>query len=50
MQGDFKAAAEVFDEGLVGVRFVAAQGVVDVYGGEANAERVAGKGVRCVDE
>ncbi len=42
--------AEVGDEGLVGVGFLGAEGVVDVYGGEADAEGVAREGVGGVDE
>jgi hypothetical protein len=38
VEGNVEGDAEVFDEALVGVRFFAAEGVVDVDGGEAYAE------------
>ena len=38
VEGDFEAGAEVGDELLVGVGFCAADAVVDVDGGEADAE------------
>jgi hypothetical protein len=41
VEGDVEGDAEVFDELLVGVRFFAAEMVVDVDCGEACAERVA---------
>jgi hypothetical protein len=50
VQGDFEAAAEVFDERLIGSGFCAAQGVVDVDGGEADADRVSGQVVGGVQQ
>jgi hypothetical protein len=41
MQRDFEAGAEVGDEGGVGVGFGGAEVVVDVYGGEHRAQRLA---------
>lgn len=41
VEGDVVGDAEVFDEALVGVGFGAAQAVVDVDGGEADAEGLA---------
>jgi hypothetical protein len=38
MEGNLEAGAEFFDEGLVGQGFFAAEGVVDVDRGEADAE------------
>ena len=49
VEGDVEADAEVFDELLVGVGFFAAEVVVDVDGGEADAEGVAGGGVGGVE-
>ena len=49
-EGDFKAVAEVSDKGLVGVGFGCAEGVVDVDGGEADSESVAGEGVGGVEQ
>ena len=49
VEGDVEVDAEVFDELLVGVGFFAAEVVVDVDGGEADAERVALGGVGCVE-
>jgi ribosomal protein S18 acetylase RimI-like enzyme len=45
VEGDVEAAAEIGDEGLVGVGLLGAEAVVDVDGGEAGAEGVAGRGV-----
>jgi hypothetical protein len=50
MQRDVEASAEIFDKALIGFGFVAAQGVVDVDGGEADAERALRQGVGRVDE
>jgi hypothetical protein len=41
MEGDVVRDAEIFDEALVGIGFFAAQAVVDVGGGEADAEGLA---------
>ena len=49
VEGDVEADAEVFDELLVGVGFFAAEVVVDVDGGEADAEGVVFGGVGGVE-
>jgi len=41
MEGDVVGEAEVFDEALVGVGLVAAEAVMDVDGGEADAQGLA---------
>ena len=50
MERDCEAVAEVFDEALVGFGFFGTEGVVDVDGGEADAEGVPGQGVGGVGE
>jgi len=45
VEGDVKAGAEIGDEGLVSVGFGAAEVVVDMDGGEADAEGVAVGGI-----
>ena len=45
MEGDVEADTEVLDELLVGVGFCSAKVMIDVCGGEADAERVARDGV-----
>jgi hypothetical protein len=49
MEGDVVGDAEIFDETLVGVGFFAAEAVVDVDGGEADAEGFTGCGVGGVE-
>ena len=49
VEGDVEGDAEVFDEALVGVGFFAAKAVVDVDGGEADAEGFACGGVGGVE-
>ncbi len=44
-EGDLEAVAEGLDEGLVGVGFRTAEGVVDVDSGEADSEGVFGEGI-----
>jgi hypothetical protein len=50
VERDVEGDAEIGDEGLVGIGFRTAEGVVDVDGGEADAERVAGEGVGGVEQ
>ena len=50
MEGDGEGLAEVGDEGLIGFGLVGAEGVVDVDGGEADAESGFGEGVGGVKE
>jgi hypothetical protein len=49
VKGDAEGDAEVFDKLLVGVGFGSAEMVVDVDGGEADAEGGSGSGVGGVD-
>jgi hypothetical protein len=49
VERDFEADAEVFDELLVGVGFFGADAVVDVGGGETDAEGVVFGGVGGVE-
>ena len=49
VKGDVEVGAEVFDETLVGVGFFAAQAMVDVDGGEADAEGFVRGGVGGVE-
>ena len=50
VEGKVELVAESLDEGLVGVGLLAAQGVIDVDGGETDAESLAGERVGGVNE
>jgi hypothetical protein len=50
VERDREAQAEGFDEGEVSVRFVTAQAMVDMDGGEPCAQRVTGKSIGGVEQ